>query len=188
MRYLLFFLAFNVCAADNSISIDQIGSYNIVAIAQDGTAHDATVVLGKGGAVDNSNISITQQGTGAKTATVELTNGINNGVVLFQDGAGNHTAAIQNLNGSANSIGISQTGAGNHSMTITGGAGTVNNANTINATQTGGTGADKTFNLWLNGATGATVNVEQTNSTQPQQGGMNIQCASGCGTWNYIRN
>ena len=75
MRYLLFFLAFSAYAADNSISIDQVGSYNTVVISQDGTAHDATVKLGKSGGVDNTAVSITQQGTGAKSANVELTNG-----------------------------------------------------------------------------------------------------------------
>ena len=102
--------------------------------------------------------------------------------------AGNHTANIQNLNGNANNIGITQTGAGTHSMTITGGTGTTNSNNTIDVTQSGGVGADKTYNLWLNGATGAGVTVQQTNPTQSNQGSMNIQC-NPCGSgWSYIRN
>jgi len=187
MRYLLFFLAFSAWAADNSISIDQVGSYNTVVIAQDGTAHDATVTLGKNGGVDNTSIAIDQKDSGKKIANVEITSGINNGVNILQQGAGNHTAAIQNLNGSANNISITQNGAGNHSMTVAGGQGTTNNANTITTEQTGGSGADKTFQLNLNGTTGATVNVQQTNPTQSNTGNMNIQCSSGCGTWNYIR-
>jgi hypothetical protein len=187
MLFYIFLAPSTARAADNSISIDQIGSYNTVVIAQDGTAHDATVTLGKSGGVDNTAVTITQQGTGAKSAAVELTNGINNSVTMFQDGTGNHTAAIQNLNGSANNISITQNGAGNHSMTVAGGQGTTNNANTITTEQTGGSGADKTFQLNLNGTTGATVNVQQTNPTQSNTGNMNIQCSSGCGTWNYIR-
>jgi hypothetical protein len=187
-RLLLALICFNVCAADNTITIDQVGDSNTIYISQDGSAHSATVNLGKTSAVDNTNINITQQGTGAKTASVEIPSGINNGVVLFQDGSGNHTANIQNLNGNANSIGISQTGAGTHSMTITGGTGTTNSNNTIDVTQSGGVGADKTFNLWLNGASGAGVTVQQTNPTQSNQGSMNIQC-NPCGSgWSYIRN
>jgi hypothetical protein len=189
MRKILFMLMFNVAwAADNTITIDQIGDNNTTVIVQDGAGHSATVNLGRVSSVDNTNISIVQQGTGAKTAAIEMPLGINNGVVLFQDGAGNHTANIQNLNGSANNIGISQTGAGSHSMTITGVAGTVNNNNTVDVIQSGGAGADKTFNLWLNGATGAGVAIQQTNPTQTGQGGMNIQC-NPCGSgWSYIRN
>jgi hypothetical protein len=170
--------------ADNQISIDQIGSYNTVVVTQDGTTQAATVTLGKDSSVDNTYIAITQQGTGAKTAVIDMPGGYNNSVVMFQDGAGNHTAAIQNLNGAANNINFSQTGAGNHSMTVTGGAGTTNSGDTINATQSGN--GDKSFQLNLNGTTGATVNVQQTNPTTPNSGSMTIQCIT-CGTYNYIR-
>jgi hypothetical protein len=187
MRYLLFFLAFSAYAADNSISIDQVGSYNTVIISQDGTAHDATVNLGKNSSVDNTSIAIDQKDSGKKIANVEITSGINNGVNILQQGSGNHTAAIQNLNGNANNISVNQTGAGNHTLAIAGSVGTTNNANTITAEQSGGAGADKTFQLNLNGTNGATVNVQQTNPTQSNTGSMNIQCSSSCGTYNYIR-
>ena len=187
-RLLLVLFCFSAYAADNTITVDQVGDNNTISITQDGAGHSATLTLGKTSAADNTNINITQQGIGAKTATVEIPAGINNGVVMFQDGAGNHTANIQNLIGSANNIGISQTGAGSHSMTITGVAGTTNNNNSVDVTQSGGAGADKTFNLWLNGATGAGVTVQQTNPTQANQGGMNIQC-NPCGSgWSFIRN
>jgi hypothetical protein len=180
--------SFNAWAVDNSITIDQVGDNNTISITQDGSAHSVSLTLGKTSSADNTNINIVQQGTGAKTATIEIPSGINNGVLLFQDGTGNHTANIQNLNGSANNIGITQTGAGTHSMTITGGTSTVNSNNTVDVTQSGGAGADKTFNLWLNGATGAGVTVQQTNPSQANQGGMNIQC-NPCGSgWSYIRN
>jgi hypothetical protein len=187
-RLLLALICFNVSAADNTVNVDQVGDNNTIYISQDGSAHSVTVNLGRASAVDNTNINITQQGAGAKTATVDIPAGINNGVVMFQDGSGNHTANIQNLNGSANNIGISQTGAGSHSMTITSVSGTTNNNNSVDVTQSGGAGADKTFNLWLNGATGAGVTIQQTNPTQANQGGMNIQC-NPCGSgWSYIRN
>lgn len=171
---------------NNLVYVDQIGNNNTVVIGQDGTAHAATVTLGRDTPVDNTYVSITQQGTGAKTAGVDIPAGYNNTVIMFQDGAGNHTAAIQNLNGAANNINFSQTGAGTHSMTVTGAPGTVNSGDTINATQSGGVGADKTFQLNLNGTTGATVNVQQTNPTTPNAGSMTIQCIT-CGTYNYTR-
>ena len=170
--------------ADNMIAIDQIGSYNTVVINQDGTTQSATVSLGKTSAVDNTYVAITQQGTGNKTATVDMPSGYNNSVVMFQDGAGNHTAAIQNLNGAANNINFSQTGAGNHSLTVVGATGATNSGDTINAIQSGS--GDKAFQLNLNGTMGATVNVQQTNPTQSNTGAMSIQC-NPCGAYTYTR-
>jgi hypothetical protein len=172
--------------ADNLISIDQIGTNNTVVVNQDGTTQTVKLTIGKDSAVDNSYFNITQQGTGTKTATVDVPAGYNNSVVMFQDGAGNHTAAIQNLNGAANNMNFSQTGAGTHTMVVTGGVGTTNNGDTINSTQSGNAGADKTFQLNLNGTNGATVNVQQTNPTTSNTGSMTIQCIT-CGTYNYIR-
>lgn len=171
---------------NNLVYIDQIGTNNTVVVNQDGTTQTVKITTGKDSAVDNSYFNITQQGTGAKTATVDIPSGYNNSVVMFQDGSGNHTAAIQNLNGAANNINFNQTGAGNHSMVVTGAPGSVNSGDTINATQSGGVGADKTFQLNLNGTNGATINVQQTNSTVPNSGSMTIQCIT-CGTYNYIR-
>ena len=172
--------------SSNLVYVDQIGSNNTVVIGQDGTAHSATLTMGKDSPVDNTYIAITQQGTGAKATTIDIPSGINNSVVMFQDGAGNHTAAIQNLNGSANNINVGQTGAGNHTMNITGAAGSTNSGDTITATQSGGAGADKSFQLNLNGTSGATVNVQQTNPITPNSGSMTIQCIT-CGTYNYLR-
>ena len=170
----------------NLVYVDQVGSSNTVIIGQDGLAHSATVTIGRDTPVDNTYVNITQQGTGAKTATVEIPSGYNNSVVMFQDGGGNHTAAIQNLNGAANNINFSQTGAGNHTMTVTGAAGTTNSGDTVTATQAGGSGADKSFQLNLNGTAGATVNIQQTNPTTANSGSMTIQCVT-CGTYNYTR-
>ena len=170
--------------ADNLISIDQIGTNNTVIVNQDGTTQTVKLTVGKDSAVDNSYFNITQQGTGTKTAIVDMPSGYNNSVIMFQDGSGNHTASIQNLNGSANNINFSQTGAGNHSMIVTGAPGTTNSGDTINSTQSGS--ADKLFQLNLNGTTGATINVLQTNPTTPNSGSMSIQCTT-CGTYNYTR-
>lgn len=181
----LFLIISNMCyAADNSILIEQIGSGNTLNITQDGSGHQATVKLGYDTPVDNAYIALTQQGIGAKSATVEITNGVNNGVIGFQDGIGNHTASIQNLSGNSNNINFSQTGSDQHTLTVTGVAGTVNSGNTIDATQSG-TGS-KTFDLTLGGTTGATVTVQQTGST-PNVGSMSIQC-NPCGNYSYIRN
>jgi len=188
MRYLLLLLfATTAWAADNTISIDQIGSNNTYTVSQDGSGHTASVTTGRVSDVDYLTLSITQGGTGAKTAMVEVKSGINNGITISQDGAGNHTASIQNLSGNANNISISQSGAGSHEFNVINTAGSTNNNNTINATQSGGVGADKWFNVWLNGANGATVNVTQTSSTA-NQASMSISCAAGtCGTWSYSR-
>jgi hypothetical protein len=178
------FLAPAKVLADNLIAIDQIGSYNTVVVTQDGTTQATKVSLGKDSAVDNTYVNITQQGTGNKVSSVEIPSGYNNSVIMFQDGAGNHSAAIQNLNGAANNINFSQTGAGNHSMTVAGAAGTTNSGDTINSTQSGS--GDKSFQLNLNGTSGATVNIQQTNPTTPNTGSMTIQCMT-CGTYNYTR-
>jgi len=176
----------NARAADNTVTIDQIGSGNQTTIVQDGTGHSATLTTGSTSPTDYNVFSILQQGA-AKTASIELKSGINNTFNIQQDGTGNHTAAIQNMIGSGNNVNITQQGTGNHSFTVTNPNNSTNNGNTVTATQAGGAGADKTFNLYLNGATGAGVTVQQTNPTQADQGGMNIQC-NPCGSgWSYIK-
>ena len=181
-------LSTNIYAqTQNSIYIEQIGSYNSVTVLQDGTGHSATVTMGLTSNVDNTTVAIDQKDSGAKTATVNIPGGFNNSVGILQQGAGNHTAAITNLNGIGNSITINQDGAGKHTLEIIGAAGSQNNGNTITATQTGGVGADKTFNLGLNGWN-TTVTIEQSNPTTANQSSMNITCGNSCGTqpWTYI--
>ena len=183
----LAFIPKKAYAADNSVIIDQVGSYNTINVSQQGSEHKAKVVLGAVSAVDNTTVSIDQKDSGPKFTSIRIDSGINNGVNVLQQGSGSHSA-VMNLTGSANNISVDQNGAGNHEFNVVAGTGTINNGNTINATQNGGVGADKWFQVNLSGATGATVNVQQTNPTQAQQGSMNIQCSSGCGTWSYIRN
>ena len=174
-------------AGSNSIYIEQIGSYNSITVNQDGTGHSAVVTMGLTSAVDNTTVAIDQKDSGPKSARVDIPGGFNNGVSILQQGAGNHTASITNLNGIGNSVTINQGGAGKHSMEIVGVSGSQNNGNTITTLQTGGVGADKTFNLWLNGWN-TNVIIEQTNPTTAGQGGMNISCGNSCGTapWSYI--
>jgi hypothetical protein len=171
----------------NSIYIEQIGSYNSITVNQDGIGHTAKIFMGSVSSVDNTTVSIDQRDSGPKRAKVDIPGGFNNSVSILQEGAGNHTASIANLNGIANNVNITQGGAGKHSLEILGVAGSQNNGNTITALQTGGVGADKTFNLWLNGWN-TNVIIEQTNPTTAGQGGMNISCGNSCGTapWSYI--
>ena len=193
-------------AADNSIYIDSIATNNTVTINQDGTGHVAGVAIGAylptvandlktgygigtspytgQGISEFNSVSITQQGPGIKTSTVEIPQGAYNNITTFQDGTGNHTTAIQNLQGNSNTISVYQDGTGNHAMNIVGGNGTTNSNNTINTTQTGA--GDKTFNLNLNGTNGATVTVQQTNPTTTNTGSMAIQCTT-CGSYSYVR-
>jgi hypothetical protein len=181
-------LSTNIYAqTQNSIYIEQIGSYNSVTVLQDGTGHSATVTMGLTSNVDNTTVAIDQKDSGAKTATINIPGGFNNSVGILQQGAGNHTAAITNLNGIGNSITINQDGAGKHTLEIVGAAGSQNNGHTITATQTGGVGADKIFNLGLNGWN-TTVTIEQSNPTTANQSSMNITCGNSCGTqpWTYI--
>lgn len=175
-----------VNAGGNIVYIDQVGSNNQTTVVQDGSGHSATIVTGAVSPTDYNVFSITQQGA-AKTASVELKAGINNTFNIQQDGTGNHTASIQNFIGSGNQISINQTGSGNHSFTASNYTGQTNNGNTVTATQSGGAGADKTFNLYFSGANNAGVTIQQTNPTTPDQAGMNIQC-NPCGSgWSYIK-
>jgi hypothetical protein len=171
---------------NNTIYIDQIGSGNQTTVTQDGVGHSATITTGGISPTDYNVFTIMQQGA-AKTATIDLKAGINNTFAIQQDGPGNHTASIQNMIGSGNNVNVTQQGAGNHTLTVTNPWNANNNGNTVTATQAGGAGADKTFNLMFSGATGAGVTINQTNPTQPDQAGMNIQC-NPCGSgWSYTK-
>jgi len=176
----------NTKAADNTIVIDQIGNGNQTTVVQDGSGNSATITAGSTSAVDYNVFSITQQGNN-KTASIDLKSGINNTFNIQQDGTGNHTASIQNMIGSGNNVNITQQGAGNHILNVTNPWNATNTGNTVTATQAGGVGADKRFDLMFSGATGAGVTINQTNPTTPDQGGMNIQC-NPCGSgWSYTK-
>jgi hypothetical protein len=183
---LMFIGKANAQTTGNLVYIDQVGSGNQTTIVQEGNGHTASITTGGISSTDYNVFSIMQQGT-AKTASIELKAGINNTFAIQQEGTGNHTAAIQNMIGSGNNINLSQTGAGNHILNVTNPFNATNNGNTVTATQAGGTGADKRFDLMFSGATGAGVTINQTNPTTPDQGGMNIQC-NPCGSgWSYTK-
>jgi len=170
----------------NLIYIDQVGTGNQTTVVQDGEGHSAVITAGSTSPTDYNVFSIMQQGA-AKTATIELKSGINNTFNIQQDGTGNHSASIQNMIGSGNNINVTQQGAGNHTLNVTNPYNATNNGNTVTATQSGGVGADKRFDLMFSGATGAGVTINQTNPTTPDQGGMNIQC-NPCGSgWSYTK-
>jgi hypothetical protein len=175
----------SVCWADNIVTVDQIGNSNTITVTQDGDGHNTYIKLGATSDVDYTTVSVLQQGT-AKTAKVEIPSGINNTASIQQEGTGNHYASIMNLNGSGNNISIGQSGAGNHVFNVIGDTGTTNNGNTVSAQQSGNAGADKLFNLTLSGASGASVNVQQTNQTTANTGSMTLQC-NPCGAYSYIR-
>ena len=198
MRLLIIILAFSMaglqCSNSNAqglvtkniIFIDQVGNNNTTTIVQDGDGHNARIVSGDVAAADLNTFAITQQGA-AKTANIELRSGISNTFNIQQDGPGNHTASIQNMIGSGNNVSVTQQGAGSHIFNVTNPFNATNNGNTVTATQSGGVGADKRFDLMFSGATGAGVTINQTNPTTPDQGGMNIQC-NPCGSgWSYTK-
>lgn len=176
------------CSVDCSIYIDQIGDNNTITVSQDG-AHRAAVVMGKVAQTDGNAITIDQKDPGLKTVSIELLSGINNGINITQQGTGSHTTGIMNLAGTANNITVNQSGAGNHQLSVLADTGTNNSANNIIATQSGGVGADKFFQLNLKGSQGATVNILQNSLTTPDSASMNVQCAPGmCGTFSYTKN
>jgi hypothetical protein len=170
----------------NVIYIDQVGTGNTTTVQQDGEGHSAVITAGSISPTNYNVFSIMQQGT-AKTATIDLKAGINNTFSIQQDGTGNHTAAIQNMIGSGNQVNLTQSGAGSHTLNVTNPWNATNNGNTVTATQSGGVGAEKRFDLMFSGATNAGVTINQTNPTQPDQAGMNIQC-NPCGNgWSYTK-
>jgi hypothetical protein len=184
--FIISLMSGKVYAADNFVSVDQIGTGNQITIVQDGFGHSASITAGSISPTDYNVFSIAQQGA-PKSASIELKSGINNTFSIQQDGTGNHTAAIQNMIGSGNSVTVTQQGAGNHILNVTNPWNATNNGNTVTATQSGGAGADKRFDLMFSGATGAGVTINQTNPTQPDQAGMNIQC-NPCGSgWSYTK-
>lgn len=176
-------------AADNRIIVDQVGNNNTFNIDQIGTGHQTAVNLGAVSDVDSTYIAIQQKDSGAKTVAVGIQSGISNSVNILQEGTGNHVASVQNLTGSGNNITVNQSGAGKHELNVIGGAGVTTTGTTVSGVQSGGVGADKWFNVNLNGSTGAIVNVTQDNATTADQASMNIQCLSGtCGTFSYIKH
>lgn len=182
---LLLIFSTSATAAGSNLYIEQIGDNNNITVNQkDASNNSVNIDLGKISNVDYTTLNILQQGTGNKTASVEVKSGINNGINLTQDGAGAHSATIQNLQGSANNISITQSGSGKHEFNLINNSGKTNNNNTVNVNQSGGVGQEKWFNIWLNGASGAVVNVNQSGAAN--QASMQIQCSVGtCGTYNF---
>ncbi len=190
MKQLLWSLIFvsGACSAGSEVIIDQIGSNNTVTVEQKDTDNNyVRIRTGTISSVDYTLFSILQQGTGAKTADLEVKGGINNSINVTQDGAGNHKANILGLIGSGNNIAVNQSGSGSHEFKVDNWNSSTNNGNTITATQSGGVGADKWFAVNLNGAHGATVSIQQNNPTTPDQASMLIQC-NPCGTYSYTKN
>lgn len=190
MKKLLFLLLFPlICFGQTTpnIYIDQAGNGNSFTVTQDYTGNYATIISGSQSAADYNVYNITQQGTGQLNASIELLSGYSNNISINQQGSGNNTATIQGLNGAANTISIGQSGAANNFFNLTATTGTINSGDTINVTQYGNGGADKSFNLTLSGSSGATVTVVQDNPTVSNSGSMTINCII-CGSYSYIRH
>jgi len=190
MRFLilLFFCSISFAQPSPNVHIDQIGDNNTIAVNQTDAQHITSIVMGKANNANNNSINVTQQDPGIKTTNITLNAGIYNNINVNQQGTGNHTASVMNLNGSNNGINVNQSGAGSHTFNVDNWTGSTNNGNNINATQSGGVGANKWFQVNLNGAIGSTVNVHQSGSA-PDSASMLINCNFGCGgTWNYTKN
>jgi hypothetical protein len=160
----------------SSIYIDQVGDLNNITVSQDGPGHSATITTGANTNVDYATLSILQQGTGAKTATIDVKGGVNNSANIQQDGNGNHTANVQIFSGNGNSANITQTGAANHiaDVKLTG------NGNSATVNQSGN--QQNRANIDLTNVLGpASVDLTQTGgqSFTIQQFCMN---PSGCST------
>jgi Curlin associated repeat len=170
-------------AQNNYIYIDQVGNNNQVTITQDGTGHVAAVAIGA-----TLPVTINDLKTGYGIGTTPY-NGVGtseyNNVTISQQGVGSHTTTIELPRAGSNLITVDQSGASNHTFSVSSTANTNNINNTISATQSG-TG-EKSFALTLDGTNGATVTVQQTNPTQANTGAMTIQCTT-CGSYSYIRN
>lgn len=170
-------------AQSNYVYIDQVGSNNQISITQDGTGHVSAVAIGAT-LPTNTNDLKTGYGIGTTPYTGIGISEFNN-VTISQQGVGSHTTTIELPRASSNLIMVDQSGAGNHTFAVSSTANTNNINNTITATQSGS--ADKSFALTLDGTNGATVTVQQTNPTQANTGAMTIQCTT-CGAYSYIRN
>jgi hypothetical protein len=171
----------NICAQNvnstaNSIYIDQVGDNNNITVLQDGQGHSASITTGANTNVDYATLSIIQQGTGYKTAAVDIRSGINNNASIQQDGAGNHTANIQIFSGNGNTANVTQTGNANHiaEVKLTG------NNNLANVNQSGNT-QNKAYIDLTNVLGPASVDLTQTGGQTftIQQFCMN---PSGCST------
>ena len=190
MRFLilLFFCSISFAQISPNVYIDQIGDNNNITITQSDAQHVTSIIMGKVNNANNNSINVTQQDTGIKTTNITLNAGIYNNLTISQQGIGNHVSSVMNLNGSNNGITINQSGTGSHTFNVDNWTGSTNTGNNINATQSGGVGANKWFQVNLNGAIGSTVNVQQTGSS-PDSASMLINCNFGCGgVWNYTKN
>jgi len=170
-------------AQNNYIYIDQVGNNNQTTITQDGTGHMAAVAIGATLPTGANDLK-TGYGIGTTPYTGIGVSEYNN-VTISQQGVGSHTTTIELPRATSNLITVDQSGASNHTFIVSSTANTNNINNTISATQSGS--GEKSFALTLDGTNGASVTVQQTNTTQTNTGAMTIQCTT-CGAYSYIRN
>lgn len=150
--------------AQNTVYIDQIGNNNTITVDQT-TQSKSTTITTKG---DWNEFTVNQQGTGNHSSSITQT----------------HTMSSNNNN----IFSVDQRGQGNHTANILMNNATANNSNNASILQNGDTGANKTFNLTLNGS-GIGVTVTQNNLTVPDVGSMTITCLTPpCTGYSYTRN
>lgn len=179
MRHFILFLMFTTAAlAENSVYIDQIGSYNTTTVTQLGSTDKSAIVLNKG---DNNNFTISQQDSGTQQAFIgtpptQAPSNQNNQSYVYP----------VNNNNNNNNLSIVQIGSGNHSAAINLDPSTPTSNNTATILQSGS--ANKSFNLSLSGNS-ITANVVQDNATVPDAASMAIQCLTPpCSGYSYTKH
>jgi len=181
--FITWIIGLGAYAQTNYVYIDQVGDNNQISVTQSGTGHVVAVAIGAYLPINNNDLQ-----TGYSIGTTPYVGtGISeyNNISVAQSGVGSHTTTIELPRATNNLITVSQDGSTNHNFSISSGVNTVNNNNTISATQSGS--GEKSFALTLDGTNGASVTVQQTNPTQSNTGAMTIQCTT-CGSYSYIRN
>lgn len=150
--------------AQNTVYIDQVGSNNTITV---------------------------DQTTQSKSTTV-TTKGSWNEFQIIQQGSGTHSSSITQLYvmslNNNNIFSVDQRGKANHTANILMSNPTANNSNSAAIFQNGDMGANKTFNLTLNGSS-IGVTVTQNNLTVPDVSSMTITCLTPpCSGYSYTRN
>lgn len=193
---------------NNSVYIDNVGSYTNVLIEQNGTNNAVrginntqyatingnynSVTVKQGGLATPSNYNLVELSMTGNNNTIDVNqkqnnkynetiiNGSNNVLNIVQHGA-NSKGSFINL-GSSNTVSLTQQGTGNHFAEITSLFGTAN----VNLTQDGS--ATKQFQLILN-SPGIGVTVTQNNLTTTDSAKMEITCTTGpCNGYAYTKN
>ena len=195
--------------ANNSVYIDNIGSYTSVTVEQHGyynsvrgingsqyayiNGNNNTLTVKQGGQATPSNNNLVELSLLGSNNTVDINqkqtnkyletsiNGSNNILNVTQHGTNSKSAFI-NLSSSSNTINLTQQGTGNHFADITSPFGGAN----VSITQDGS--AQKLFSLILN-SSNVGVTIIQNNPTTSDSAVMSITCSTPpCTGYTYTKN